>query len=137
MVGKRKTNRKRNPNNPFPTALAGVLSLLGLVAISYLCLCSRCEALAREIKTLEVRHAELQRRKVNEEYKWSNLRSLKRVEEALARFQIPMSWPRQDQVVHIARPVDIGLLPSREGWNRQVARHAPAAPDARSVLLHD
>ncbi len=103
-----RVNRKRQAEGALvPRLLALVLSVGALLALSYLWLCGRCETLARDIKTIEVRYDEVHRRRLNEEYKWSNLCTLRRVQAALGRFHLEMGWPRQDRVVHLSRPLQM------------------------------
>jgi hypothetical protein len=115
MVARRRVNVKRNVRRVFPVRLLLLLTVVATFALSYLWLCGRCQSLARDLKRSEDRLAEIRRRRLNEEYKWSNLCTLKRVRDALAAFRIEMDWPGKDRVVYLTRPVDIADLPSAPG----------------------
>jgi hypothetical protein len=99
---KRRNRKKRVDGFIFPGSFAGVLVCASVAALSYLWLCSRCEELGREIKTLETQQVELTKKFLNEEYKWMRLKSPKSIEESLARCGISMTWPRRDQVMWLA-----------------------------------
>jgi hypothetical protein len=114
MVGTRTERRngsRRKRADLVARPLVAVLAGACLLALSYLWLCGRCEAMARDLKRLEQERAETHRRRVNEEYKWSNLRTLQNVRAALARFEIPMAWPGEAQVIHLARPLYLEAAP--------------------------
>ena len=99
---KRRNRKKRVDGFIFPGSFAGVLVFASVAALSYLWLCSRCEELGREIKTLETQQVELTKKFLNEEYKWMRLKSPKSIEDSLARCGIAMTWPRRDQVMWLA-----------------------------------
>ncbi len=99
---KRRNRKKRVDGFIFPGSFAGVLVFASVAALSYLWLCSRCEELGREIKTLETQQVELTKKFLNEEYKWMRLKSPKSIEDSLARCGITMTWPRRDQVMWLA-----------------------------------
>ena len=120
MVARRRVNVKRNARRVFPVRLLLLLTDVATFALSYLWLCGRCQALARDLKKAEDRLAEIHRRRLNEEYKWSNLCTLKRVREQLALWNIAMDWPARDQVVHLTRPMDPGEVEAPPAM--QVAR---------------
>ena len=107
---RKRVNTKKNAGFLFPVPLAALLSTAALLCFGYLWLNGRCESLAQDIKRLEDGKAEVRRRVLNEEYKWSNLCTLRRVREALVQFQIPMDWPDNARVVHISRPLDVAEL---------------------------
>jgi len=115
MVARRRVNVKRNARRVFPVRLLLLLTVVAAFALSYLWLCGRCQALARDLKKAEDRLAEIRRRRLNEEYKWSNLCTLRKVRDALEAFRIEMDWPGKDRVVYLTRAVDIADLPSAPG----------------------
>ena len=104
MVRKRsKRNRKKRVNGSvFPTHLAGVIIFGAMLAIGYIFLCTRCDGLGKEIKVLEKEYAQLNKKFMNEEYKWVSMKAPGNIEEALVRYGIEMTWPRRDQVVWLA-----------------------------------
>lgn len=120
-------NRRKPSGFIFPFPLAVVLALAAVLATGYLVLCNRCEALAEDIRQLERREAEVQRQVVNEEFKWSNMTSLRSIEQALARFDLPLRWPSDRQVIHLSRPLRVAELTAAPSGGPQVARRAHAA----------
>jgi len=85
-----------------PRPFAGIVVFVAATALVFLWLSSRSEALGREIEKLEQEQARLNKKLLNEEYKWSRLKSPKHIEETLARYGIEMSWPNRDQVIWLA-----------------------------------
>ena len=115
MVGPRRVNTKKDAHRVLPVPLVAALVMTVLLGLSYLWIHERCESLARDIKKTEERIAEAHRRVVNEEYKWSNLCTLRRVRESLAAFHIEMTWPEEGRVVHLTRALDFaGMTPLPE-----------------------
>ncbi len=124
MVGRRITNKKRQTRSCFPAPLAMVLTLAATLALSYVWLCSRNEALAASIRELEEQQEQVQRRLVTEEFKWSQLLSPRSVERALARFDLPLVWPSERQLVHLSRPLRMQDLSESDLTLPQVATRA-------------
>ena len=108
MKARRKRNRKKRVDGYlFPVPFASLLVVAGLAALAYLWMLSRCEAMGAEIKALERADAELTERYLNEELKWTRMRSPQNLERILARNGVKMDWPTGQQVVLLA---DAGLL---------------------------
>jgi hypothetical protein len=102
MLRQRKKNRRKDPQVVvFPAPLAGVLAVAVVVALSYLWFCDRCDAMGTQIKSLEARKAELHRRVLNEEYRWSNMKSPRNIENLLQRFNLVMTWPEEQRVIRM------------------------------------
>ncbi len=107
MKARRKRNRKKRVEGYlFPVPFASLLVVAGLAALAYLWMLSRCEAIGAEIKALERTEAELTERYLNEELKWTRMRSPQNLERILARNGVRMDWPTGRQVVLMA---DSGL----------------------------
>ncbi len=107
MIRYRVNRKKRRDESLFPSPLAGLLILAALLALSYLWLCGRCDAISREIQALEEQYTELRRRVVAEEYRWAQLNTLSRIRSALDRFGIPMERPDERRIVRLARPLPL------------------------------
>ena len=99
-------NRKKkdSPGFIFPTPLATILVLVGMICLSYLWLCGRTEALGMQIKRMENQKAMVERKIANEEYKWSIMISPQRLKAALDKHHLDMHWPEDHQIVHISNP---------------------------------
>lgn len=108
MVGRKRVTVKKGGGSLALTLLVLVVGGAMCAAFAYVLLCGRCRTLAGEIRRMEDQAAEIHRRVLNEEYKWSNLCTLKRVREQLAVWNIAMDWPSKEQVVHLTRPLDPG-----------------------------
>lgn len=122
MVGKRKVNRKKQQAMVFPVPLAATLVVAAGLALSYLWLCGRCEALGREIKQTEQRKEQLHRDVLNEEYKWTNMRSLRNIRATLHHFNIQMDWPDERAVVYLSRDLDADQIGQTAQVAMQLAR---------------
>lgn len=107
MAAKRKNNRKKTKKNqvqvPFPVVLANVLVLVAVLGLSYMWLCSRCDALGREIKNKETELAAARKRLVNEQDRWSSITSPLNLRRAIRKHNLEMNMPREKQVVKVGR----------------------------------
>jgi hypothetical protein len=88
-------------------ALVGLALVVAALALAYLWIHSRCEALGRNIKKLETERDELERQFQIEESKWTQLKSPRNLERTLAARGIAMNWPRPDQIVHVFEPEEL------------------------------
>lgn len=102
---KRKTVKKKMKKNqvqvPFPVLLANVLVLVAVMGLSYMWLCSRCDALGKEIKAREAELARAQKRLVNEQDRWSTTTSPANLDRAIKRHRLSMSMPELNRVVEV------------------------------------
>ncbi len=97
-----KKNRKKQAQGVlFPAPLAAVLVLLAAVFIGYLWLCSSCEGLGAHIKALEKTRAEVHKRVLNEEFKWSNMKSPQNIELLMRKHNLVMTFPDDGNVVRL------------------------------------
>lgn len=108
---KRKT-KKNQVQVPFPVFLANVLVLVAVLGLSYMWLCSRCDALGKEIKTMERTLATAEKRLGNEQERWSHLTSPVNLKRAMKKYGLDMSMPRDHQIVKVSyqRSSDGGSL---------------------------
>jgi hypothetical protein len=102
-MSKRKNRKKNVDGFIFPVPFALVVIAGATLALAYVWLGCRCEAVGRDLKTLEARHEELRRSEVNEKYKWARLKSPENLERKLEQTGIQMQWPRQSQVIKLHR----------------------------------
>lgn len=130
MATKRKTSKKRvtmrtrnrklqSQGFRMPMRSALIAVFLGSVGIFYLLLCSRTEALARQIKTEEHDLEQLRRRVAAEEVRWNDMIGPRSLRAALKTHNLNMNLPRHDQVVHIR---DMALWESGQGTTRLIGR---------------
>jgi len=107
MATKRRSSRKKTKKNqvqvPFPVVLANVLVLVAVLGLSYMWLCSRCDALGREIKNKEAELAKAQKRLVNEQDRWSSITSPLNLQRAIRKHGLDMVMPEEKQVVKVGR----------------------------------
>jgi hypothetical protein len=97
-------NRKKRRNDGFmlhATPMVGILTLLVVLALGYVWLACRCQALGRDIQKLEQGHEDLMKRCRNEDAKWIQIRSRQNLQAALARHGIVMSWPSSAQIIRM------------------------------------
>ncbi len=101
---KKKKNRKRVDGFVFPVPFAGALIVIATLALAYVWMGCRCEALGREIKGLEQEKTVLYKRYQNEEYRWTQMKSPRNLERVLAKHSMKMVWPSASQVVRLGGP---------------------------------
>jgi hypothetical protein len=126
----RRVNRKRNdPTQRLPmTVLIGV-SLVMLTGILYVGIKTHTEMLGAEIRRLES-ELELNRRRLQaEEFRWAELMTPRRIEEAMAKHGLDLTWPHRQQVVRLydSRAPDLTWVDLREAAHyarlEQIARN--------------
>jgi hypothetical protein len=105
MATKRKTKKRKTKKNqvqvPFPVLLANVLVLVAVLGLSYMWLCSRCDALGKDIKSKEAELNAAQKRLVNEQDRWSSITSPANLQRAIRKHKLEMVMPREQQVVRV------------------------------------
>jgi len=102
MATKRKKKKKKQQVQvPFPVLLANVLVLVAVLGLSYMWLCSRCDALGKDIKGREKELADAQKRLVNEQDRWSYITSPANLERAIKKHRLEMVMPREAQIVRV------------------------------------
>ncbi len=122
MSRRKKRNRKVvKAGFIVPRSFTAVVVFFAATALVYLWLSSRCEALGVEIKKLESERVELNKNLLNEEYKWSRLKSPENIEKTLSRYGITMGWPGRNQVVWLPERTD--LMASVEVVESPVSSH--------------
>ena len=98
---KKKQMKKQQARVPFPVLLANVLVLVAVLGLSYMWLCSRCDALGREIKAKERELVTAQKRLVNEQDRWSTITSPQNLRDAIKRHGLAMTMPEDGRVVKV------------------------------------
>ena len=86
---------------PFPVLLANLLVLVAVLGLSYMWLCSRCDALGKDIKSKEKELTTVQKRLVNEQDRWSYITSPANLERAIKKHGLEMAMPREAQIVRV------------------------------------
>ncbi len=101
----RKKRKKQQQMNGyiFPVPFAGIVVVASALALGYVWLGCQCEALGDEIKTIEARGLDLNKKMMTAEYRWVRTKSPRSLEIALQRHGIKMDWPRAGQVVRLER----------------------------------
>jgi len=112
----RRNRKKRLHGFVVPAPYAGAVVAGMLLALSYVWLGCRCDSLGKDIKSLEFERTEFKKQLLNEESRWTKMKSPGNLEMALAKRGIIMTWPRQDQVIRLHERVeDSNLLVKRTG----------------------
>ena len=103
MATKRKKRKakKQHVRVPFPVLLANVLVFVAVMGLSYMWLCSRCDALGKDIKGREKELAAVQKRLVNEQDRWSYITSPANLERTIRKHRLDMSMPSESQIVRV------------------------------------
>ena len=121
-------NRKKNvTGGGFPAVFAGVAVLIVLVALIYVWLGCLCDSVGSEIAELESERGGLFKKYLNEEFRWTELKSPRSIEMALARHRVIMRWPAGGQVVKLPDIPVSSEYPGEEGDGAQrYARYSHA-----------
>jgi len=98
---KKKKMKKNQVQVPFPVLLANILVLVAVLGLSYMWLCSRCDALGKEIKRKEAELTAAQKRLVNEQDRWSGITSPANLERAIKKHGLKMIMPSEEQIVRV------------------------------------
>lgn len=109
-MARKKNRKKQSQGFIFPAPFACVIGLVGLVSLSYLWFCGRCDAVGAHIKVLENRKAEIHKQVINEQYKWSNMKSTENIINLIHHFNLNMVWPEQAHVVHLSEHQEDGRV---------------------------
>jgi hypothetical protein len=99
---KKKKMKKNQVRVPFPVVLANVLVLVAVLGLSYMWLCSRCDALGKEIKNKEAELTAAQKRLVREQDRWSGITAPGNLERAIRKYDLKMVMPTDAQVVKVS-----------------------------------
>ena len=102
-MARRNKKKKKMNAHVFPVPFAGVAVLVCVLGLSYIWLVGQCEAVGKELKTLEKEYDVLQKKYVNEEFRWARMKSPSSMEKALAYRGIDMDWPSSRQIVFLRR----------------------------------
>jgi hypothetical protein len=101
MVRHKKNRKKDSEGFIFPAPFAAILGAVALVSLGYLWFCGRCEALGAQIKMLENRKVEAHKRVLNEQCKWSNMKSPGNILALLQSHNLSMTYPEESRVVRL------------------------------------
>jgi len=106
---KKKKKKKNQVQVPFPVLLANILVLVAVLGLSYMWLCSRCDALGKDIKNKERELTAAQKRLVNEQDRWSYITSPANLERAIKKHRLEMVMPRESQIVRVSYQINDSL----------------------------
>ena len=94
--------KKNQVQVPFPVLLANILVLVAVLGLSYMWLCTRCDALGKEIKRKEAELTAAQKRLVNEQDRWSGITSPANLERAIRKHRLNMTMPPEGRIVRVS-----------------------------------
>ena len=124
MARRRNRNRRKRVDGfILPPPFVVLVLLAALLALVYVWLGECQKDLGRDLKALENELAVLRKEYVNEECRWTMLKSPRNLERELARHGLRMAFPRRGQIVH--------LYESLDDVHEWVARNADPARHAR------
>ena len=130
MVRHKKNRKKDSDGFIFPAPLAGILGAVAMIALCYLWLCSRCEALGSQLQTLEDNRRAAHQRRVNEECKWSNAKSPGNILALLQEKHLSMNYPEESRVVRLRyRSIEPAMLRASQERREYVQRAGIAVND--------
>jgi len=96
-------NRKRTKREgvAFPVPFVGIFVLLVSLGLVYVWLDCQCDAFGSVIKSLEIERQDLRKKAGLAQYRWTQLKSPRSLDAALARHNMRMSTPQSDQIVKL------------------------------------
>ena len=109
MPAKRKKKKKMKKNEvqvPFPVVLANVLVLVAVLGLSYMWLCSRCDAMGRDIKSREELLNTAQKRLVMEQGRWSVLTAPQNLKNAIHKHGLNMTFRSERESAGVVYATD-------------------------------
>ena len=124
MVRRKKNRKKDSEDFIFPAPFAAILGAVALVSLGYLWLCGRCEAMGVQIKMLENKKVETHKRAINEEYKWSNMKSPGNILALLQRYNLSMNYPDESRVVRLRYRSTESASPRTSAERREYVQRA-------------
>jgi len=101
MARKRVRKNVKRDGFVFPGPLLAVLLMAAAIALAYLWLTARCEAMAQQIRDLEKQARRLREQRRIEEFRWWSMSSPEKIMRALRRRGLRMDWPRDSQVFYV------------------------------------
>jgi len=99
---KKKKMKKNQVQVPFPVLLANILVLVAVLGLSYMWLCSQCDALGKEIKEKEAELAVAKKEFANEQKQWTSITSPINLKRAIKKHRLDMVMPRENQIVRVS-----------------------------------
>ncbi len=118
-----KNMRKHRAAIAFPLHVAALLIVGTSLALVYVWLDMKGEALGRRIKNLEDEGVELQSRYDNELWKWQATISPSNIDAALEQNRIVMVWPDEKNIVRVRKgDSSVASLQSLAGEIAQLAQ---------------
>lgn len=95
-----RANRKwQTGGHAVPVKMAILILVASAMALGYIWLEIQCEALGKELKVLEAQRDALNRKCLQEESRWANMKAPGSIERALALHHLRMGWPSREQIV--------------------------------------
>jgi hypothetical protein len=103
----RKNRRKHEARVAFPSPIAAVIFVVAVLALMFLWFDGRCESLGGDLGKLEKTLEKLEGRVLNEEYKWTNMKSPRNMERLLVKHKLVMTLPDEDEVIRVRALADV------------------------------
>jgi hypothetical protein len=96
-------NRKKGKSAGYivPVPFAIVVVVSSVLSLGYLWLGVQCDGLGSEIKELESKRYEAERKRRYEESRWAATKSPGEIRKALDKWGLNLAWPTSDQIVKI------------------------------------
>ncbi len=105
MRKRRRRNKKKQAQGfVFPVPLALFLVMVTVTSMTYLWMHGRCEAAGVRIQRLEQRQLQTRQQLLDEQLKWTQMRTLSQVRAAVKRHGLDMTLAPNHRVVQLARP---------------------------------
>ncbi|RKX43122.1 MAG: hypothetical protein DRP64_08680 [Verrucomicrobia bacterium] len=98
---KKKKMKKNQVQVPFPVLLANILVLVAVLGLSYMWLCSRCDALGKEIGDRESKLATARKHLEDERDRWSTITSPLNLERTIKKHRLHMVMSSEEQRINV------------------------------------
>ena len=91
----------------FPSPIAAVIFVAAVLALMFLWFDGRCESLGGDLAGLEKTLEKLEGRLLNEEHKWTNMKSPRNMEYLLMKHKLVMTLPGENEVIRVRALADV------------------------------
>lgn len=102
----RRNRRKHEARVVFPSPVAAVIFVVAALALMYLWFDGRCESLGSTLSGMEKKLEKLDRRLLNEEFKWTNMKTPRNMEYLLLKHKLVMTLPGESDVIRVHAMAD-------------------------------
>jgi hypothetical protein len=101
--------------------VASTIVALAAAGLMYVWLDCSCQMVGKEIQKLEREKAELVKKQSSEQFRWTQMKAPRNVEQVMRQHNMKMDWPSSVQVVHLSATPRQPDEPDYTAWSMQFA----------------